>query len=41
MEGEDDAAEEESDAKRYFIYKHVLSGPRAKARPVNIFYNRS
>jgi hypothetical protein len=24
-----------------FIYKHVLSGPRAKTRPVNIFYNRS
>jgi hypothetical protein len=27
-------------AKRCFIYKHVLSGPRTKARPVNIFYNR-
>jgi hypothetical protein len=26
-------------ARRFFIYKHVLSGPRAKARPVNIFYN--
>jgi hypothetical protein len=26
-------------ARRCFIYKHVLSGPRAKARPVNIFYN--
>jgi hypothetical protein len=24
-----------------FIYKHVLSGPRVKTRPVNIFYNRS
>jgi hypothetical protein len=26
-------------AKRCFIYKHVLPGPCAKARPVNIFYN--
>jgi hypothetical protein len=26
-------------ARRCFIYKQVLPGPRAKARPVNIFYN--
>jgi hypothetical protein len=28
-------------ARGHFIYKHVLSGPRAKARPINIFYSRS
>jgi hypothetical protein len=25
-------------SRRCFIYKHVLPGPRAKARPVNIFF---
>jgi hypothetical protein len=28
-------------ARRCLIYKHIFSGPRATARPVNIFYNRS
>jgi hypothetical protein len=28
-------------AKECFIYKHVLSGPHAIARPINKFYNRS
>jgi hypothetical protein len=28
-------------ARGRFIYKHVLSGPRAKVRPINIFYSRS
>jgi hypothetical protein len=22
------------------LFKHILSGPHAKARPINIFYNR-
>jgi hypothetical protein len=27
--------------RRSFIYKHLLLGPCAKVKPVNIFYNRS